>query len=103
MPGPTNPADALAWIQEAITDGRYIVDAHFEKRARTRKFSVNDAKKIIATATSCSEYPDATILAGGTSWRVTGTALDGTTAKVGVEAYKDHLGKQIILITIMDG
>ncbi len=103
MPGPTNAADALAWIQEAITAGRYIVDAHFEKRARTRRFSVNDAKKIIATATSCAEYPDATILAGGTSWRVTGTALDGTTAKVGVEAYKDHLGKQIILITIMDG
>lgn len=103
MPGPTNAADALAWIQGAIAAGRYIVDAHFEKRARTRRFSVNDAKKIIATATSCAEYPDATILAGGTSWRVTGTALDGTTAKVGVEAYKDHLGKQIILITIMDG
>jgi hypothetical protein len=63
----------------------------------------DDAKKIIATATSCAEYPDATILAGGTAWRVTGTALDATTAKVGVEAYRDHLGKQIILITIMDG
>jgi len=64
---------------------------------------VNDAKKIIATATSCAEYLGATILAGGTPWRVTGTALDGTTAKLGVEAYKDHLGKQVILITIMDG
>ena len=57
MPGPTNAADALVWIQEAITAGRYIVDAHFEKRARTRSFSVNDAKKIIATAISCAEYP----------------------------------------------
>jgi len=103
MPGPTNAADALVWIKEAITAGRYIVDAHFEKRARTRSFSVNDAKKIIATATSCAEYVDAKRLAGGTSWRVTGTALDGSTAKIGVEAYKDHLGKQIILITIMDG
>lgn len=63
---------------------------------------MNDAKKIIATATSCAEYLGAPILTGGTPWRVTGTALDGTTAKVGVEAYKDHLGKQIILITIMD-
>ena len=80
MPGPTNAADALVWIQEAITAGRYMVDAHFEKRARTWRFSVNDAKKIIATATSCAEYPDATILAGGTAWRVTGTALEGTTA-----------------------
>jgi hypothetical protein len=103
VPGPTNAADALVWIREAIAAGRYIVDAHFMKRARTRSFSVNDAKKIIATATACAEYPDATILAGGTAWRVTGTALDGTTAKVGAEAYRDHLGKQIILITIMDG
>jgi hypothetical protein len=85
-----NPSsrELSAQIQEAITAGRYIVDAHFEKRARTRKFSVNDAKKIIATATPCAEYPDATILAGGTSWRVTGTALDGTMAKVGLGA--DH-------------
>lgn len=43
------------------------------------------------------------MLAGGTSWRVTGIALDGTFAKVGVEAYRDHLGRQIILLTIMDG
>ena len=103
MPGPTNAADALTWIQEAIAAGRYIIDAHFEKRAKARSFSVNDAKKIIGTATACDVYPDATLLAGGTAWRVTGTALDATTAKVGVEAYKDHLGKQIILITIMDG
>jgi hypothetical protein len=83
MPGPTNAVDALVWIQEAIMAGRYIVDAHFGKRSRTRRFSVNDAKKIIATATSCAEYPDATLLAGGTPWRVTGIALDGTTSKVG--------------------
>ena len=103
MPGPKDAADALAWIQAAMTKGRYLVDPHFVKRAQQRKFSVLDAKKIIATATSCDEYPDGTLLAGGTSWRVTGTALDGSTAKVGVEAYKDHLGKQVILITIMDG
>lgn len=86
-----------------MAGGRYIVDPHFVKRALARNFSVQDAKKIIATATSCTEYTDATLLAGGTAWRVTGTALDGSNAKVGVEAYKDHLGKQIILITIMDG
>jgi hypothetical protein len=86
MPGPRNAADALPWIQEAMTAGRYIVDAHFEKRARTRSFSVNDAKKIIATASSCTEYLEGPRLGGGTSWRVTGTALDGTTAQLGVEA-----------------
>ncbi len=103
MPGPTNAPDALSWIQEAVTASRYIVDPHFEKRARVRRFSVFDAKKIIATASVCEPYPDGVPLAGGTSWRVTGLALDGTAAKVGVEAYRDHLGRQIILITIMDG
>jgi hypothetical protein len=103
VPGPKDSSTALAWIQQAIAASRYLVDPHFVKRARTRSFSVQDAKKIIATATSCIHYADATLLAGGTAWRVTGTALDGSTAKVGVEAYKDHLGKQIILITIMDG
>ena len=103
MPGPTSAPAALSWIQEAIAAHRYIVDPHFDKRARLRSFSVFDAKKIIATATSCERYQDGTPLAGGTSWRVTGTALDGTVAKLGVEAFKDHLGRQIILITIMDG
>jgi hypothetical protein len=45
---------------------------------------------------------DGTPLADGTCWRVTGTALDGTGAKIGVEAFRDHLGRQVILITIMD-
>jgi hypothetical protein len=103
MSGPQNSTDALVWIQEAAAAGRYIVDPHFEKRSKIRNFSVHDAKKIVVTATSCTEYPDATLLAAGTAWRVTGTALDGTTAKIGVEAYKDHLGRQIIFITIMDG
>lgn len=103
MPGPKSAGEALPWIQEAIAVGRYIVDAHFDKRARLRRFSVFDAKKIIATATACEPYLDGTPLANGTSWRVTGTALDGTLAKLGVEAFRDHLGRQIILITIMDG
>lgn len=82
--------------------GRYIIDGHFMKRAKARGFSVQDAKKIVATAKSCTRYADATLLAGGTSWRVTGTALDGSMAKLGVEAYKDRLGSSVILITIMD-
>ncbi len=103
MPGPSSAAEALPWIQDAIAANRYIVDAHFTKRAKLRSFSVFDARKIIATALSCERYLDGTPLARGTCWRVTGTALDGSVARLGVEAYKDHLGKQIILITIMDG
>lgn len=51
----------------------------------------------------CEPCEDGPLLAGGTPWRLTGTALDGSVAKVGVEAYRDHLGRQIVLITIMDG
>lgn len=103
MPGPKNAAEALAWIQEAIVKNRYIVDSHFVDQALARSYGINDAKKVIATATACSPYPDGPNLAGGTGWRVVGIALDGSTAKVGVEAYKDHLGRWAILITIMDG
>ena len=103
MPGPKTAADALAWIQDAVANSRYIVDPHFTDQAEARSFSVNDAKKIIATATACIPYPDGPNLAGGTGWRVVGIALDGSSAKVGVEAYRDHLGRWAILITIMDG
>jgi hypothetical protein len=103
MPGPQNSTEALPWIQEAVAKNRYILDQHFIDQADARSFSVHDAKKIIATATACIPYPDGPNLAGGTGWRVVGIALDGSSAKVGVEAYKDHLGQWAILITIMDG
>lgn len=102
MPGPKSAAEALVWIQTAVARGKYIVDAHLLKRARQRNFSVNDVKKIIATATGCVSYRDGVNLAGGTCWRVTGTDLDGNPGKVGVEAYKDHLGKWALLITVME-
>jgi hypothetical protein len=102
MPGPATEADALAWIQGAVKSARYIVDAHFHLRARQRGFSLFDAKAIVATAVACERYAEGTPLASGTCWRLTGTALDGTLAKVGAEAFLDHLGRQVILITIMD-
>lgn len=92
----------MVWIRDAFAASRYIVDPHFQKRATQRGFSIFDAKKIAATATVCEVYQDGTPLAGGTCWRVTGTALDGTVAKLGVEAFRDHLGRQVIVITIMD-
>lgn len=102
MPGPTTEAEALAWIQEALARARYVIDPHFQKRAQQRGFSIFDAKRIAVTASRCEFYVDGTPLADGTCWRVTGTALDGTGAKIGVEAFRDHLGRQVILITIMD-
>lgn len=102
MPGPTNEAEALAWIQEALASAHYVIDPHFQKRALERGFSIFDAKRIAVSASRCELYADGTPLAGGSCWRVTGTALDGTVAKIGVEAFRDHLGRQVILITIMD-
>ncbi|MFI5298266.1 MAG: hypothetical protein ACHREM_09230 [Polyangiales bacterium] len=103
MSGPRTSADALVWIREAVATSRYLTDPHFEQQARKRRFDVHDAKKIIATATACEPYTGQPLRADGTSWRVTGKALDGSTAKLGVEAFLDHLGKRVIFITIMDG
>jgi hypothetical protein len=85
-----------------MASGRYIPDPHFEKRCRSRRYSIFDAKRIAATATSCSPYADATILAGGTAWRVLGTDSDGDAASLGVEAFLDNLGRRVLLITIME-
>jgi hypothetical protein len=43
------------------------------------------------------------IFAGGTAWRVTGLDTDGNVAMVGVEAFRDNLGRRVLLVTIMDG
>ena len=102
VPGPKTAAEALVWVQEAFAAARYIVDPHFQKRCLQRGYSIFDAKKIASTATHCEAYDDGTPLAGGTCWRVSGTALDGAEAKLGVEAFRDHLGRQVIVITIMD-
>jgi hypothetical protein len=102
MPGPKTSADALIWVKDAMAAGRYIPDLHFEKRCRQRRYSIFDAKRIAATATTCEPYPEAKILAGGTSWRVFGRDSDGDPAALGVEAFLDSFGRQVLLITIME-
>ena len=57
-------------------------------------------KRAVALAASCTEYADRTPIADGTSWRVTGPALDGTAMVVGEEAFTDHLGRRALLITV---
>jgi hypothetical protein len=102
MPGPKTSRDALAWVKEAMAAGRYIPDPHFEKRCRQRGYSIFDAKRIAVTATGCTPYADAAILAGGTAWRVLGRDSDGSPAALGVEAFLDNLGRRVLLITIME-
>jgi hypothetical protein len=102
MPGPKTPPEALAWVKEAMAAGRYVPDPHFEKRCRQRCYSIFDAKRIALTATTCAPYPEAACLAGGTSWRVLGRDSDGNRAALGVEAFLDSFGRQVLLITIME-
>ena len=82
--------------------GRYIPDPHFYKQCKKRGFTTFDAKRIVATATKCEPYGAEILVANGTAWRITGTDTDGSEAKLGVEAFEDHLGQRVILITIMD-
>jgi hypothetical protein len=90
------------WVKEAMTAGRYIPDPHFEKRCRQRRYSIFDAKRIAATATTCAPYTEAAILAGGTAWRVLGRDSDRAPVALGVEAFMDSFGRQVLLITIME-
>jgi hypothetical protein len=62
LPGPKTPSATLAWVQEAMAAGRYIPDPHFEKRCRQRHYSIFDAKRIAATASTCEPYPEAKLL-----------------------------------------
>ena len=101
MPGPGTETEALAWIMEAMEAGRYIAHPHFDKRCRERQFTVFDAKRIVATATVCTAYVAARTFAGGTSWRLTGIDTDDREAQIGVEAFVDHLGRRVLLLTIM--
>ena len=102
MPGPKTPSDALAWVREAMAAGRYLPDPHFEKRCCPRHYSIFDAKRIAATARTCEPYPEAKLLANGTTWRVLGQDSTGDMAVLGVEAFLDNFGRQVLLITIME-
>lgn len=64
---------------------------------------MNDVKRAIQRCTLVEAYsdPDRKPIAGGTSWRVHGCALDGSLIKVGVDAFTDHLGRRVCLLTVM--
>lgn len=97
----TSPAEALAWAQEAMREKRYVVDPHFYKRLQDRNITWRSAWYAIQRATSCVPYePERGPLAGGTSWRITGTDLSDETTTIGVETFVDHLGRRVLLITV---
>ena len=99
--GPASAAEALAWIKDAMASGRYILDTHYvQKRGRARAVPLSDLKHAIATSVRCMEYEGRSPRAGGTNWRVVGRDTDGEETTVGVEAFEDHLGRRIIIVTV---
>ena len=97
---PTTPDEALAWAQEALAAARYIIDPHFTDRCRKRNITFRDARHAILHSTKCATYPSGKPLAGGTCWRLWGPDLDGEETAVGFEAFEDHLGRRILLMTV---
>jgi hypothetical protein len=98
---PTTTTDALLWIQEALLARRYIVDPHFSKRMSDRNIAFRSVWYAIRNAHVCAAYvPDRGSLAGGTSWRVMGKDHQGAEISVGLEAFVDHLGRRVLLITV---
>ena len=96
--GPTTAIDALAWAQEAIAASRYLTDPHFDRRCR--QLSEQPVLGQARRASHCAAYAGGTPLAGGTCWRIVGPDLDGEETTVGVEAFEDHLGRRVLLITV---
>jgi hypothetical protein len=81
---------------------RYLLEKHFEDRCEERNFSIFDAKHLIANATRCEPYVTGTPRHGGTCWRIVGPDIDGTLTGLGVELFRDHLGKVIAVVTLTD-
>ena len=100
MPAPTNSLAALSWVQAALDAGRYVTAAHFDVRCQERGVSLLVVKRAIRRATGCATYPDGTPSQGGTCWRVTGLDDAGNELCVGVEAFVDAAGEQVVLVTV---
>ena len=79
---------------------RYVLDPHFLKRCAERRVTMKDVRAVVRGATRCEPYPDGPILAGGTCWRLFGVALDRVETSIGFEAFQDHLGRRIFLVTV---
>ena len=100
--GPKTWQEALAWAQEAIRGRRYWPDEHFEDRCAERSFTVMEAKQLILSAVNCVPYAEGIAKCGGTCWRISGLDSGGLPTGIGVEIYRDHLGKVVVMITVLD-
>jgi hypothetical protein len=69
------------------------------ERCRERDVSIWELKRAIGRAEKCGHYDGREPTAGGTNWRVFGSLKDGAELTVGVEAFRDHLGRRALIIT----
>jgi hypothetical protein len=100
MAGPRNPAETLRWAKEAITHARYLThEPHFSKQCAKRRVAPADWRRAIQTASRC-KASDRPPTCGGTCWLLVGTDVEGDDLSVAVEAFADHLGRRILLVTV---
>jgi hypothetical protein len=98
---PTTASEALRWAQAAMLDARYLVDPHMRKRMVQRRVLWRSIWYAVKNATVCVPYaPDGGAHLEGTSWRILGVDPEGEELAVGVEAFVDHLGRRILLLTV---
>jgi hypothetical protein len=98
---PTDPADVVGWVNDAVQNGRHLIDGHYYKRCDQRGLPVQVWKRVLRTMASCASYtPERGPLAGGTSWRITGQDFEGEETAIGIETFADHLGRRAIIITV---
>lgn len=98
---PTTSSDALAWAQAAMMASRYVVDSHLRKRMDQRNVVWRSIWYVLRNATTCMPYlPDGGARLGGTSWRIIGADHEGEELSIGVEAFVDHLGRRVLLLTV---
>ncbi len=101
MKGPTTPSEALSWIKVAVQSGRYLIhEAHMHKRMAQRHVTLQDLRVALLRATRCKPYTPAFRHTDGTAWRVIGRDVDGDELTVGCEAFEDHVGRRVLVITV---
>lgn len=100
MRAPSGPAEALAWIKEAVREGRYSRTRHLFERMTDRAVSLVDVLTAIQRGARAEPFSDPP-RHGGTCWRVHGKDLDGRKLAVGVEAYVDEDERWTILCTVI--
>jgi len=98
MPGPKTPVEVRKWAREAVTAGRYIPSVHFKDRCREYGVFMADVHSVIGRCRIVEPY-SAPPKNGGTCWRLWGSNVDGTlTFAVGVEAFRDGLGAEMLML-----